>query len=105
VSAVGEAGEDHLCLVQRKRGLEGDLDRCETATRVRIAKSTCFSPPAPSFVWEALSRWSCQTLSTRKTVEGIRGATTTGKDEPDHNMKKDSQEAGVARPNPSVEKK
>jgi hypothetical protein len=38
-------------------------------------------------------------------VEGIRGAATTGRGEPDQNMKKDSQEAGVARPNPSVEKK
>jgi hypothetical protein len=38
-------------------------------------------------------------------VEGTRGAATTGRGAPDHNMKKDSQEAGVARPKPSVEKK
>jgi hypothetical protein len=31
--------------------------------------------------------------------------TTTGRGEPDQNMKKESQEAGVARPKPSVEKK
>jgi hypothetical protein len=38
-------------------------------------------------------------------VEGIRGMTTTGRGEPDQNTKKESQEAGVASPKPSVEKK
>ena len=61
--------------------------------------------PGPGIAPEDLSRWSWQTPSTTKTVEGIRGAATTGRGAPDHNMQKDSQEAGVARSKPGVEKK